>query len=124
MEKNRKKILIVEDDQDIRESLGFFLESEGYRVELAENGKEALRVLRGAAEIPGLVFLDLQMPVMSGEELLGEIKQDAALSALQVPIVVFTAAARGPVSGPIVSAMKKPVDLDVILQVVTKYCGD
>ncbi len=123
MKNNRKKVLIVEDDQDIRESLGFFLESEGYRVEAAENGKEALRLLREASEVPGLVFLDLQMPVMSGEELLAEITQDAALSALKVPIVVFTAAARGAVSGPIVSAMKKPVDLDEILKVVVKYCG-
>ena len=123
MENHCKKILIVEDDQDIRESLGYFLESEGYRVELAENGKEGLRALRDGAEKPGLVFLDLQMPVMSGEELLSEIKQDEALMALRIPIVVFTAAARGPISGPIVSAMKKPVELEVILRVVTKYCG-
>ena len=57
-------VLVVEDDPDVRSALNDLLEAEGYEVETASNGKEALERL--AEHRPGLVLLDLMMPVMSG----------------------------------------------------------
>src|SRR4029453_111091 len=63
-----KPVLVVDDDPDIRETLRFVLEDAGYPVYCAENGREALQVLEGAKHRPGLILLDLMMPIMSGEE--------------------------------------------------------
>ena len=67
------EVAVVEDEQDIRETLRDILEMEGYRVRCACNGKEALDAL---AEMPRplLILLDLMMPVMSGTELAKRVK--------------------------------------------------
>ena len=63
-----KRILIVEDEKPLREAFAFLLTQEGYEVELAENGKVALKKL--AAFRPDLILLDMLMPVMNGLEFL------------------------------------------------------
>src|SRR4051812_39520262 len=84
-------ILIVEDDQAIRESLDELLTLEGYSVALSENGKVALELLRSKAIPPALILLDLSMPVMDGEEFLEQFKK--TLPELHsVPIFLMTAA--------------------------------
>lgn len=66
-------ILIVDDEEDIRTSLGGILEDEGYLVVTAENGTDAIDVVR--EEVPDLVLLDIWMPGMDGIQTLGQIKQ-------------------------------------------------
>jgi CheY-like chemotaxis protein len=117
---SRKSILVVEDDQDIRESFKDFLEGEGYHVLLASNGKDALELLRSEKIYPGLVLLDLMMPVMDGKTFLQELEKDPTLRKL--PVVVCTAAAEK-LSFNIVGLMKKPVDLDKVTETVVRYCG-
>ena len=63
----RKTVLVVDDEPDIRESLRDALEDEGYRVAVARNGKEALDILP-TLEKPVAIILDIIMPVMSGAE--------------------------------------------------------
>lgn len=63
-----KRILIIEDELPLREAFAFLLKSEGYEVEVAENGKVGLDKLR--AFDPDIVLLDLLMPVMNGIEFL------------------------------------------------------
>jgi DNA-binding response OmpR family regulator len=63
-----KRILIVEDEKPLREAFAFLLKSEGFVVDMAENGKVALAKLRSFK--PHLLLLDMLMPVMSGEEFL------------------------------------------------------
>lgn len=63
-----KKILIIEDELPLREAFAFLLQSEGYEVEVAENGKVGLEKL--AAFNPDIILLDLLMPVMNGLEFL------------------------------------------------------
>lgn len=65
-------ILIVDDEEDIRTSLGGILEDEGYQVLTAENGTDAVDVVR--EEVPDLVLLDIWMPGMDGIQTLGQIR--------------------------------------------------
>lgn len=66
---NRKSVLIVEDDNDLREAYVLILESEDIDVHSAANGAEALELLEKTGD-PGIIFLDLRMPIMNGIEFL------------------------------------------------------
>lgn len=65
---NEKRILIIEDEKPLREAFAFLLKSEGFIVELAENGKIGLIKLKSFK--PHLILLDMLMPVMNGQEFL------------------------------------------------------
>jgi CheY-like chemotaxis protein len=113
-------ILVVEDDQDIREAIRDLLESEGYSVLLACNGKEALEVLKGINHTC-LILLDLMMAVMSGWEFLEARRHDFALAP--IPVIVVSAVADERVKQAGASGfIKKPVDLDLLLALVKKHC--
>jgi DNA-binding response OmpR family regulator len=71
---NRKKILIADDEKDLREALFTVLAAEGYEVLTAENGKVALDI--ALAEHPDLILLDLNMPKLSGNEVLEALSTD------------------------------------------------
>lgn len=64
----KKRVLIIEDEKPLREAFAFLLESEGFSVEVAENGKVGLVKLRSFK--PHLLLLDMLMPVMNGEDFL------------------------------------------------------
>ena len=66
---NKNSVLIIEDDNDLREAYVMILQSEGIDVHAAENGKAALDILQKKGN-PGIIFLDLRMPVMGGLEFL------------------------------------------------------
>jgi len=79
------RILVVEDDDDMRESLGRILGRAGYQVQLARDGSEAITVLQ--TQPFHLVLTDLVMPRMGGLELLREIRRRER----DVPVVFLTA---------------------------------
>lgn len=116
-----KKVLIIEDDHDIRETFRQLLEMEGYDVLTAANGKEGLDVLKREAQ-PGLILLDLMMPVMNGWEFLAVQKDDPKLA--NIPVVVVTAAGKDK-EGTVQTAgfIRKPVELEALLATVRQYCG-
>ena len=116
-----RPVLVVDDDPDIRETLRFVLEDAGYPVYSAENGKEALSILSSVARLPGLILLDLMMPVMSGDEMLKALKSVHALAEIPVTIVTASGAPMPPLAS---GLLKKPVDLDVLLRIVERSCGD
>lgn len=113
-------ILLVEDDDSIREMLQIALEFEGYRVRTASNGKEGLKVL-ATTPPPCLVLLDLTMPVMNGWEFARELRNDDVFDA--VPIVIVTAFGEHELPAQAESVITKPVDLDSLLECVKKHCG-
>ena len=84
------RVLIVEDERHIIESLSFVLEAEGFDVASELDGEAALRHLR--ADPPDVLVLDLMMPKMNGLEVLKALRADAALRSL--PVVVLTAKGR------------------------------
>lgn len=80
-------VLVVEDDDDLRELLAMILEKEGYRVLTAVHGGDALAVLAEAPEAPDLVLLDLLMPIMGGLEFRRRQLQDPRLAPIPVLIL-------------------------------------
>ncbi|MBU2573950.1 MAG: response regulator [Elusimicrobia bacterium] len=84
------KILIVDDESTIRELFKYVFEDAGHKVELANNGRQALDILRNG--IPDFIVLDIAMPEMSGTEFVAELKrravQDQRLG--NIPFVVMT----------------------------------
>jgi phosphate regulon transcriptional regulator PhoB len=81
------RVLIVEDEPDIRELVVHHLKREGYQVSTAASGEEALRQVH--ASLPDLVLLDLMMPAMDGLEVCRRLRQDPGTATL--PIVMLTA---------------------------------
>ncbi len=113
-------ILVVEDDPTLRETIVDALETEGYIVQAARNGKEALTRLLQVPK-PGLVLLDLLMPVMGGKELLELMLQDAFLAA--IPVLIVSSASEGIDLGGAKAIIKKPVSLDTLLSLVQQFVG-
>ena len=74
MQKQSKKILIVEDEQDIRQKLAAKCDNEGFITFQAQNGEEGLSL--ALREHPDLILLDLAMPKMDGVEMLKQLRQD------------------------------------------------
>jgi len=117
-----KSILIVEDDEDVRECLAAFLEGEGYHVMEAEDGREALVRLRSSSDVC-LILLDLFMPVMNGWAFRAEQLRDPALAT--IPVIVISADAgtkqKATALGA-VDSMVKPIEFDRLLEAVTHHC--
>jgi len=82
-----KRVLVVEDNRDIRELLVELLEGEGYRVSSAEHGEEALS--KAKLEPPDVILLDLMMPVMNGWQF--RERQRVEPSIAGVPVIVLSA---------------------------------
>ena len=116
----KKTVLIVEDDEAIRESLRELLEEEGYPVLTAENGRRALDVLN-ESHLPGLVLLDLMMPIMNGWQLLERLQANPTYAGL--PVVVVSAAGNATQPAGSVGFIKKPVTLEALLSAVKRYCS-
>lgn len=84
---NKQKILLVDDERDILELIGFNLEKEGYEVYTAENGRKAIEVANRV--IPDLILLDVMMPEMDGMETCRELRENPRFA--QVLIAFLTA---------------------------------
>jgi two-component system, chemotaxis family, chemotaxis protein CheY len=115
-------VLVVDDDADTRETLGFIIRREGHNAVCLRNGHEALDYLR-KSPAPDLVLLDLMMPIMNGWEFLHERRHDPRIS--RVPVVVLSAVADQDVfEGPkdVDSVLQKPPSLHTVLELVDDYC--
>ena len=84
---DQKKILIADDNENIREALTYLLEDEGYTLSLAKDGAEALRKVKEFR--PDIVFLDIMMPEINGYDVCRTIKTDPSLK--NTYIIMLTA---------------------------------
>ena len=119
-----RRVLVVEDDAEIRESLLEALADHGHPAEGAANGKAALDQLRGS-ELPCLILLDLMMPVMDGQTFREEQMKDPHLA--QVPVVVVSADRDVGEAARTLHAtawLQKPLKVDELIKTVMKYCYD
>jgi CheY-like chemotaxis protein len=109
------RILLVEDDDALREVVGECLRSEGYLVDEAPDGLAALDVC--ARRPPDAVVLDLVMPKLDGWEFLDRIRADRRLR--DVPVLVATGAqVDDPSALGVMALLQKPFDMDVLLHMV------
>ncbi|BDG04041.1 response regulator [Anaeromyxobacter oryzae] len=117
------RILLVEDDLSIRETIAELLAEEGYAVTCAANGAEALDLLSSDAA-PSLILLDLMMPVMDGWAFRSAQRRDPRLAS--IPVLVLSAGHGGDsvaVAGLGVDAfLAKPFDLDTLVSTVHRLC--
>ena len=115
---NEPRILVVDDNEDVREAMVAVLQMMGYSVASAGNGREALDYLQDAPA-PDLIITDLSMPVMDGRQFRQEQVKDARIA--KVPVVLITALAdRADLD--VNEILLKPVDVDRLLTVVSRHC--
>lgn len=119
----KKSIIIIEDDHDIRHSLVDVFSDYGYQVFSAENGETGMRLVTSLEEDPGLIILDLMMPVMDGLTFLEELKKQT--NKTNLPVVLFSA--DGTLSKKAREAgaydfVNKPIELPQLLELAQRYC--
>lgn len=118
------EVLVIEDDPTIQLSLQVLLENEGYVVNQALTGQQALDKLGplDPKTFPRVVLLDLMLPDMSGEDLLAGVLSSEKLIGL--PVVIISAAADAPRIAIKYhkQLLKKPFELDTVLEVVANSC--
>lgn len=121
----QRKILIVEDDPDIRASLRAVLEMEGYEVDDAAHGRAALDLLQGGTCNPAVIVCDLEMPVMDGWQLRKELRKNPRLS--RIPLIIASTVTLGVArlrARLTASAfLRKPVDVRELLKVVARLAA-
>jgi CheY-like chemotaxis protein len=113
-------VLVVEDHADLREMLAVLLQAEGFEVQTASNGREALERLNDTP--PAVILLDLMMPVMTGDQF--RERQLADPRFRDVPVICMTAAHDGPARADRLQAnafFQKPVDFERLLGAVRQH---
>ena len=115
-----REVLIVEDDEGVRDTLKLYLELIGYHVSTATNGKEGLDLLKKNSK-PCIILLDLMMPVMNGWQFIDSIQKDPVLAS--IPIAIVTAFSDRTEGIHANAVLKKPIDVESMLKVVHQYCG-
>jgi CheY-like chemotaxis protein len=118
---NACHILVVDDDQPIRETIAELLRDQGYDVSVAANGQQALQICRLRPN-PALILLDLQMPVMDGVEFSRLKGEDPKLA--RVPVCVMTAfrdSATIPRGTAVV--LRKPLGSTDLLSIAKRFCS-
>jgi len=117
------RILLVEDDLNVRAALRAVLESEGYEVAESGNGTEALATLRVGPR-PALILLDLMMPGMNGWQFMDEVRVYPDLR--QIPIIVVSAygSGDGVRSAGATDYVRKPFDPASLLDVISRHARE
>lgn len=112
-------LLLVEDEEELRETMREALELSGYTVVAARDGQEALEELDRIGRVC-VVFLDLVMPRMNGWDFFAKMRERPELAG--VPVIVHTSSPAEAPAGA-TRVLKKPVPLELLLAVAAAYCG-
>ncbi len=115
------RILLIDDDPDILFALQAILEEEGFEVDCARDGRDALVCLACSA-LPAAIVLDLMMPNMNGWEFLAAARQDPELAS--IPIAVLSAADEEafPADVDVPLRLRKPVDVSALITTLQTLC--
>lgn len=123
--KKPKKILIIDDDPEMRLALQHILAILGHKSFCANNGKMALEIL-SHSEKPALIFCDIMMPTMNGLEFLSKLKNDSHHSLSSIPVVILSSEKNvcSEVAAYGAEFLNKSFDVEELLGVVKRYCSD
>lgn len=120
--RSNELVLVIEDDEAVRESIAQLLRDEAFHVETASNGREALQLLRRTPTLPSVILLDLMMPVMDGWTFRTEQLADQRLAG--IPVVVLSATpdlSRRARDLHARAVIQKPFDASHLLDLVTHH---
>jgi CheY-like chemotaxis protein len=120
---NRKlthTVLIVEDEEDLRELMRDALQMQGYTVVTAEEGTDALRKIDDIGR-PCVILLDLLMPGMNGWDFFDKLRERPELAS--VPVIIHSSASSRAPAGA-TRVLQKPLAFDSLLSVVAEYCSN
>ncbi|MFC1639182.1 response regulator [Gemmatimonadota bacterium] len=115
-----KNILVVDDEPDVREFLSDYLGDNGYNVQTAEDGTQALKLIE--VDIPDLILLDLMMPEETGTGLYRKLHDKKAYKEIPV-IVISGAAGRDVAVSKSVPVFDKPIDKEALLSKIQEIVG-
>ncbi len=113
-------VLIVEDEEDLRELMRDALQMRGYTVVTAEEGTEALRKIDAIGR-PCVILLDLLMPGMNGWDFFEKVRERPELDS--VPVIVHSSASSRAPAG-VTRVLQKPLAFERLVSVVAEYCGN
>ena len=112
-------ILVVDDDPDVRQILSLALDTEGFATLQAENGYQALQILRTVSHFPSVVVLDLSMPILDGRGFLHRRAQDPIL--VQIPVIVVSGSSRPREALPGIEVfLQKPVTVSLLVEAINQ----
>jgi CheY-like chemotaxis protein len=114
-------VLVVEDDQDTRQSLVELLVFEGYEAAGAADGPEALALLQSGRFAADVVVLDVYMPGMNGQQVRAALQSDPRFAHL--PIILCTGTTPLAAAPGAFDTLQKPFDVDALLAVVQRGCS-
>jgi CheY-like chemotaxis protein len=115
------RVLVVEDDADVRTAIADVLTEEGYEVSLASNGQEALESLRSGSA-PVMILLDLWMPVLDGWQFREAQLADPAIAG--IPVIIMSGTVPEPPLPGIRETLKKPIRIQQLLSAVTEVASE
>lgn len=84
------KILVIEDEKTLAEIISLKLQEEGFEVDNAYDGEEALQKLTQSSSLPDLVLLDILLPKINGLEVLAKIRQNGNEKLTSIPVLIFS----------------------------------
>jgi CheY-like chemotaxis protein len=119
------RVLIVEDDPEIRDSLVEILEDNGFEPMAAENGLEALDKLRAPGARPCVIFLDLMLPLMDGKAFRQEMLRIPEFASIPVVVVsAFRDVAQLTQEMHVAEILKKPFKLQDFIMLARRHCSE
>ena len=115
------RVLVVEDDEDLREMMAQLLRTEGFEPELAGDGVEALDKLRARPDHPHIILLDMMMPRMDGWTFCRQQSRDPGLA--DIPVVIVSAAPKDQLKSLAAAAVvTKPFDYRALIETLRQHC--
>jgi CheY-like chemotaxis protein len=119
----RALVLVIDDDEAIREGIVDLLEEEGFAAVGASNGLEALNFLAESKRVPSLILLDLMMPVIDGWTFC-KVRQGVEM-LMEIPVVAISAAPMNGAHEPlrVDATLPKPFDPDALAWLATRMAG-
>jgi CheY-like chemotaxis protein len=118
-----RTVLVVEDDDEVRDAITEVLADFEYKAVEASDGAQALQQLRTGSRRPCLILLDVMMPVMDGWAFRAEQEQDPAVK--DIPVILLSAhtdVRSAAVQMKAAGFLAKPIAIDVLLETVDRFC--